>query len=334
MLVAGRGGHGMRSTASMLHGRLIATARIARAAVVLVVLLAVVGTVVPMSLARFNDAGSSAAAFTAATLSPPTGLSATGGSNVALSWTASSSSGATGYQVERATSLAGTYAQIGTATPVSATSYVDSPAAGTYWYRLSTYIGSWTSATTTPASATVSSSTSTGVKPCASGSNAADNGGNGNGYETTPNNACASDGAVAVDPNTGIVGHSTSCTNAANDRERWWGYAFGLPGTVTSIDGLTVRADAGMNNNGGTSVLCVELSWDGGTTWTTAKSVTLNSSAIATYTLGSSSDTWGHTWTAGQLSTTTFRVRVTDATGNPNKDYRLDYLAVTVQYTP
>jgi hypothetical protein len=89
-----------------------------------------------------------------------------------------------------------------------------------------------------------------------------------------------------------------------------------------------------MNNNGGTSVVCVELSWDGGTTWTSPKSFTLTGTATTTYTLGSTSDTWGHTWTAAQLATSTFRVRLTDATSQANKTYRLDYLAVTVQYTP
>ena len=253
---------------------------------------------------------------------------------MSLTWTASTSTGATGYVVERATSVAGTYTQIATVTPISATSYPDSPAAGTWWYRLSTYVQSWTSATTAPVSATVTTAISTGAKPCLAASNAADTGGNGNGYETTPGNACASDGAVAVDANTGSVGHSTSCTNAANDRHRFWGYAFGLPGTVTSVDGIIVRADVGMNNNGGTSMFCVQLSWDGGTTWTTSKSVTLSGAAVATYTIGAANDTWGHSWTAAQTSTTNFRVRVIDATGNPNKDYRLDYLAVTVQYTP
>jgi hypothetical protein len=296
--------------------------------------LATLTAVVPISLASFTDTAASSGSFAAATLAPPTSVSATGGSSVVLSWTASTSTGATGTIVERATALAGPYSQVGTVTPVSATSFSDNPANGTYWYRLGTYVGNWRSATTTPVSAVVTPTTSTGAKPCASGSNAADTGGNGNGYEGTPNNACAADGAVATDGNTGTAGRSTSCTNAANDRHRFWGYAFGLPGTVTSIDGITVRADAGMNNNGGTSALCVELSWDGGTTWSTARTVTLSGSAVATYTFGSTSDTWGHTWTAGQLSTTNFRVRVTDATNQPNKDYRLDYLAVMVQYTP
>jgi hypothetical protein len=289
---------------------------------------------VPISLAAFSETDTNDGSFTAATLAPPTGVSATGGTSVTLGWTASTSTSATGTIVERATALAGPYGQIGTATPVTATSYLDSPAAETYWYRLSTYIGSWRSATTTPVSATASPSTSTGAKPCVPASNAADTGGNNNGYEGTPTNACAADAAVATDGNTGTAGRSASCTNTANDRHRFWGYAFGLPGSVASVQGITVRADAGMSNNGGTSVLCVELSWDGGTTWTAAKSATLAGTAVTTYTLGSSSDTWGQTWTAAQLSTTSFRVRVTDATTQSNKNYRLDYLAVTVQYTP
>jgi hypothetical protein len=180
----------------------------------------------------------------------------------------------------------------------------------------------------------VVATTTTGPKPCTAGSNAADTGGNGNGYEGLPNNACAADGSVATDANTGTNGRSGSCTNTANDRHRFWGYAFGLPGTVSAINGITVRADVGMSNNGGTSNFCVELSWDGGTTWTTAKSVGLTVNAVTTYTLGSATDTWGRTWTAAQLSTANFRVRVTDATTQNNKDYRLDYLAVTVNYTP
>jgi hypothetical protein len=333
MLVAGRGGHEVRGPASVPRGWATTGARIARPAVVVLV-LAVVGTVVPMSLTRFTDSGSSAGAFSAATLNPPTGVSATGGSSVTLSWTASTSTGATGYKVERSTSLAGSYAQIGTATPVNSTSYLDSPAAGTYWYRLSTYVGSWASATTTPVSAAVTASTSTGAKACAPASNSADTGGNGDGYESTPTNACASDGSLATDASTGSTGHSTTCANVANDRHRFWGYAFGLPGSVSSVDGITVRADMGMNNNGGTSAVCVELSWDGGTTWTSPKSFALGATAITTYTLGSTSDTWGNAWTAAQLGAASFRVRLTDATSQANKTYRLDYLAVTVQYTP
>ena len=288
----------------------------------------------PISLARFTNGATSTGTFSTATLQPPTGVSATSGASIVLAWTASTSSSATGYILERATALGGPYAQIGTVTPVSATGTVDNPAVGTYWYRLTTYFQNWRSATTTPVSATVSSATSTGEKPCAGGSNAADTGGNGDGYESNPSRACTDDSSFAIDANTGSAGHSTVCTNAANDRHRYWGNAFSLLAVVTSIDGITVRADVGLNNNGGTSVFCVQLSNDAGLTWTAAKSVTLSGAAEATYTFGSSSDTWGQTWTAANFSTALFRVRVIDATSQPNKDYRLDYLAVNVYYTP
>lgn len=289
---------------------------------------------IPFSLAMFSASDSSGAVFTATTLVPPTGVSATGGPTASLSWTPSTSGGATGYVVERAAAAAGPYSQIGTATPIDASTYLDSPPSGTYWYRLATFVGNWTSTATSPVSATVVASTSTGEVPCVAGSNVADTGGDGNGYQTNPGNACASDGVLAVDAGTGTAGRSASCTNTANDRHRYWGYALGLPATLSSIAGITVRADVGLNNNGGTSVLCVELSWDGGASWTVAKSVTLADSAITTYTFGSTSDTWGHTWTPGELATTALRVRLTDATTHPTKDYRLDFLAVTVDYVP
>ena len=113
-----------------------------------------------------------------------------------------------------------------------------------------------------------------------------------------------------------------------------WGYAFGLPGTVSSIDGITVRADAGLNNNGGTSILCAELSWDGGSTWTAPKQVTMSGAAVTAYTFGSATDTWGRTWSAAQLGGSSFRVRVIDVTSQPNKDFRLDVIQVAVSYTP
>jgi len=281
----------------------------------------------------FSASSSNGAAFTAATLAPPTGVAATGGVTVVLSWTPSVSSDATGYTIERGTALAGPYSLVGIATPIPVTSYADSPTTGTYWYRLATYIGNWTSATTTPVSAVVTSNT-TGERPCFAASNVADTGGDGNGYQTTPGNACASDGLLAVDAGTGVTGRSADCTSTANDRHRFWGYDLGLPGTITAIAGITVRADVGLNNNGGTSVLCVELSWDGGTTWTAARSVELSGAAVATYTLGSASDTWGRIWAPIEFATTAFRVRLTDATTHPTKDYRLDYLAVTVDYLP
>jgi len=121
----------------------------------------------------------------------------------------------------------------------------------------------------------------------------------------------------------------------ANDRHAWWGFSLGLPATVTSVDGITVRADVAQSNNGGNSNLCVELSWDGGTSWTAAKSLAMTSNGTTTYEFGGATDKWSHTaWTLAQLGGSTFRVRITDATDQNNKDYLLDWLRVSVAYTP
>ncbi len=296
-----------------------------------------------VSLARLTDTDAADSGFATDVLSPPGGLGATGGATIALTWTATPKTWANGYTVWRSTSSGGTYSQIATVTPRTAVTYVDSPSAGTYYYKVRAYYQNWTSALVGPVSATAgSTSTSTGYKDCVPASNAADTttAGDNNGYESNPGNGCVLDGAFAVDGNTG-TGGTQSCGSGATpdvrkDRHRYWGYALGLPGSVTSIDGIQVRATLKLNNNGGTSNICAQLSWDGGATWTTIKSQDVSGgNALTTYTFGATNDTWGHApWTIGQLNTTNFRVRLIDASSMANKDYSLDALSVQVTYTP
>jgi len=88
-----------------------------------------------------------------------------------------------------------------------------------------------------------------------------------------------------------------------------------------------------MSTGAGTSTICLELSWDGGTSWTAPQQVTMSGNAISPYTLGGASSLWGRAWAVGDFAAATFRVRITDAS-SANKDYRLDWLAVGVTYTP
>ena len=61
----------------------------------------------------------------------------------------------------------------------------------------------------------------------------------------------------------------------------------------------------------------------------------MTSTGMTTYEFGGATDKWGHTpWTLAQLGTSAFRVRITDATDQNNKDYLLDWLRVSVAYTP
>ena len=150
--------------------------------------------------------------------------------------------------------------------------------------------------------------------------------------KSTAGNACADGGGIATDASTG-TNTTLSCTDTGKDRHRFWDFSLGVPGTAT-VQGIALRADVGLNNNSGTATLCAQLSWDGGTNWTGLKSVAVTNVAETTYTLGGASDTWGRTWTGSQLSNANFRVRLVDVSDRSTKDFRLDYVAVNVTYTP
>jgi hypothetical protein len=307
--------------------------RLGLAAAAIAVSLVGVAAAPLVTLARLTDSDSSTHSLSTDTLDPPTGLASTGGASIGLSWTATGDTYATGYEIRRSTTSGSGYSLTNTVTPRTATSTTDSPSAGTYYYVLRSYFQNWVSVDSNEASATVPGvSTDTGQKACVTTS--ADTGGDGDGYETSPANMCANDSVFGTDTNTGTNTRSAACGNAANDRHRFQGFAFGLPGSVSSVSGIEIRIDEALNNNGGTSNLCVELSWDGGTNWTAAKTVALSGAAEATYLFGGTADTWGHTWNASQLTTANFRVRVIDATTQSTKDYKMDYLAARVVYVP
>jgi hypothetical protein len=296
------------------------------------VLIGIGAATAPATLARLTDQAGATVTLSTDTLAPPTGLTATGPVTAALAWTASSDAYAAGYQVLRSTTSGSGYALAGTVTPGSATGTTDSPGAGTFYYVLRTYFQNWVSVDSNQASVTIGQ-TSTGFLGCTGTSNAAETGGDGNGYDAGSANACADGGAIATDTGTG-TNTTLSCTDAGKDRHRFWDFSLGLPVVVASVDGITVRADMGLNNNSGTATLCVQLSWDGGTTWTAFKTVGIAAVGETTYTLGGAADTWGRTWTGVQLSNANFRVRLVDVSDRTSKDFRLDYLAVNVTYSP
>jgi hypothetical protein len=300
---------------------------------VLAIVALAVTVAVPLSLARFVDVASSSATYSADVLTPPTGLSAFGGTGgIRLRWAATADAYASGYDVLRSSASGSGFSQVATVTPASAATILDVPSTGTWFYVLRSAFQNWTS---------VPSAEVSGTRPavpalvgCTAGSAAAATGGNGDGYETTPDNACAAGGGSAVDANTGTILRSSACANTANDRHVFWGYDFALPSSVTSIDGVVVQASASMTGIGIDDAMCIELSWDAGSSWSAPIRVTLPDNTLRTYTFGSATTTWGHTWTASQLRTSTFRIRVTDATATVVRSYQLDHLAVQLYLTP
>lgn len=160
--------------------------------------------------------------------------------------------------------------------------------------------------------------------------NAAQKGGDGNGYEVSANNAYASDNLFAVDNDSGNS-TSSSCTHAGKDKHDFYDYTITIP-TGAAVKGIEVRLDARADSTSGAPKICVQLSWNGGTKWTSAKSTTTLSTAEATYILGGAADTWGRAWTASQLANANFRVRVIDVATSTARDFSLDWVTVRVIY--
>lgn len=292
----------------------------------------------PATLARFTDTTSAAGNIAADTLDRPAALSAVGGPSVVLTWVPSVDLYAAGYDVLRSATSGSGFALVSSVTPGSAATTIDSPAAGTWYYALQATYQSWSSAPSNEASATVGLSTSTPYAPCTTTAADTASAGDNNGYQTNPIRACTDDSLYAVDANSGTGGTQSCGTGSTpattKDRHKFYGFAHGLPGVVTSIDGISVRADLRLDAIAGTHNLCAQLSWNSGTSWTTIQALPVTVAGETTYTFGSTSDTWGRTWTASQLNGTNFRVRIIDASTAAGRDFSLDYVAVSVTYTP
>lgn len=111
-----------------------------------------------VALARFTDTLSVPAnTFATDTLDPPTGPTASGGTSIVLTWTATTDTYASGHRVLRGTTAGGPYTQIAEVTPRTTTTYTDNPAAGTYFYVVRAFYQNWESVNSNEASATIGS---------------------------------------------------------------------------------------------------------------------------------------------------------------------------------
>ncbi|HEX6869443.1 MAG TPA: hypothetical protein VF119_11590, partial [Candidatus Limnocylindrales bacterium] len=223
----------------------------------------------PLTLARFADATASTGSVVADTLAPPTSLAATGGTNVDLTWTATTDTYATGYALYRSSTSGSGYGFVANVTSGSGAAATDAPPVGTWYYVLRSLYQSWDSANSNQASATVGTPTSTAYAACVSQAADTTGAGDNDGYQSNPARACSNDSSLATDMASGTGGTQSCGTGATpdplKDRHRYWGFSTGVPGTVTSIEGIRVRADLGLNNTTGTSVVCAQLSWNAGT---------------------------------------------------------------------
>jgi uncharacterized repeat protein (TIGR01451 family) len=127
--------------------------------------------------------------------------------------------------------------------------------------------------------------------------------------------------------------NNSNARDDPGDVQRYCGYGFSIPSDAT-IDGIVVELeDAHYINALGsdTGAIAVELSWDGGTTWTSTGISQGLSSSEQDYNLGGSSNLWGHAWTVSEINSN-LCVRLTAPNTN-NREVELDWLPVTVYFS-
>jgi len=160
--------------------------------------------------------------------------------------------------------------------------------------------------------------------------------GDNNGFETTPGNAYADDINYAVDTDSGLV-DNIDPTGIGTDKHNY--YTYGLLDAIPSgstINGITVRADIAVDGTKDNPFTAIRLSWDGGTSWTAVKQLTLTAKAETPYTYGSDTDTWGRTWQTSELSDANFRVQVINGdtkVGKSDRDFSLDWIPGSITFT-
>lgn len=165
--------------------------------------------------------------------------------------------------------------------------------------------------------------------------NMASAGGDGDGFEVNAANAYTNNGLFAVDNNSGTLAVSGDvvCAGSHTDAHQFYNYGFTIPSGVTVV-GIEVRLDTKVDSTTGSPKMCVQLSWDGGTTWTTGKLTPVLSVNETGYVLGSSVDGWGRSWSVANFSNASFRIRVVNVSSSLDRDFSLDWGGVKVYYQP
>ncbi len=121
--------------------------------------------------------------------------------------------------------------------------------------------------------------------------------------------------------------NGTYATDSLGSIERYSNYGFSVPGT-NQIIGVEVKLELSGTTAAGN--VDVQLSWDGGTSWTAAKTTATLTTSDRVVSLGGPSDDWGRGWSAANFSNTNFAVRLS---GNPSANtIRLDAIQVRVYH--
>jgi hypothetical protein len=114
------------------------------------------------------------------------------------------------------------------------------------------------------------------------------------------------------------------------------GYDFSSIPANSTINGIVVEQQFADDTAAQVATMDVRLTKDGGTTWTAyAGAQTVTGTTMTTKTYGGAANLWGTTWTTAQVQDTT-NFRVTSSGNSSSASYKcnLDFVRVTIYYTP
>jgi len=110
-------------------------------------------------------------------------------------------------------------------------------------------------------------------------------------------------------------------------------FGFGIP-TGAVIRGLSVQIEGSDGTAAQTVNYSIDLSWNTGTSYTTAKTSSFTGTTDVLQLVGGDADTWGRTWTAAELSDANFRVRIYRNIAGSTGNLRVDRVRINVTYDP
>jgi len=111
------------------------------------------------------------------------------------------------------------------------------------------------------------------------------------------------------------------------DEQDWYNFNFNVPNGAT-IDGIEVNVEATSSNVEGLAA----LSWDGGSSYTSERSLYWTSEENKTY--SHSEDLWGRpTWSSDDFTNGNFRIKLKRGTQNPGSNLNVDWIAIKIYYT-
>lgn len=112
----------------------------------------------------------------------------------------------------------------------------------------------------------------------------------------------------------------------------WFDFNFPLPGDAI-IEGIQVDVEG--NNQSQANGVDIELSWDGGASYTSSGKGAIwpISSVDSIESFGGPGDGWGRTWSAAECSDSNFRVRLTRKGATEGVDFQVDHIQINVTFS-